>query len=221
MKMPLKKKSPILPRKNSKDFCLNYNLRIARSNLNLAVRELAEKTGLKPEAIYAYEGCYAFPSPRKARKIAWALSLKPGRLFPERFRELNKEIRRERERRKEDEKYQLNFVYLGSKLSELEESLTEMKREDLMLEEDFNLRQAIQDELRERIEQVLQSLNYRERKIIKMRYGLGEYSGDRYTLKECGEEFGVSRERIRQIEKKALRKLQEPDKIKILRDFVQ
>lgn len=62
--------------------------------------------------------------------------------------------------------------------------------------------------LKSRIEEVLQGLNWREREIIKLRYGLGD--GHAYTLDEVGKIFAVTRERIRQIESRAMRKLQQP-----------
>ena len=66
-----------------------------------------------------------------------------------------------------------------------------------------------QKEQGEAIEKVLKTLSYRERKIIELRYGLGE-DGHTYTLDEVGHVFKVTRARIRQIENKALRKLQQP-----------
>jgi RNA polymerase primary sigma factor len=68
--------------------------------------------------------------------------------------------------------------------------------------------QLDQSLLRSRIEEVLQGLNWREREIIKLRYGLGD--GHAYTLDEVGKIFAVTRERIRQIESRAMRKLQQP-----------
>ena len=62
--------------------------------------------------------------------------------------------------------------------------------------------------LKEKIDQVLKTLTYREREIIKLRYGLGD--GYTYTLEEVGRIFKVTRERVRQIEAKAVRKLQHP-----------
>jgi RNA polymerase primary sigma factor len=59
---------------------------------------------------------------------------------------------------------------------------------------------------RQQLAKVLKTLTYREREIIKLRYGLGD--GYSYTLEEVGHIFKVTRERIRQIEKKAIRKLQ-------------
>ena len=62
--------------------------------------------------------------------------------------------------------------------------------------------------LKEKIDSVLKTLTYREREIIKLRYGLGD--GYTYTLEEVGRIFKVTRERVRQIEAKAVRKLQHP-----------
>ncbi len=69
---------------------------------------------------------------------------------------------------------------------------------------------AAQEMLRGRIVDVLKTLSYREREIIKLRYGLGD--GYSYTLEEVGHIFKVTRERIRQIEAKAVRKLQQPSR---------
>ena len=62
--------------------------------------------------------------------------------------------------------------------------------------------------LKDKIEQVLKTLTYREREIIKLRYGIGD--GYTYTLEEVGRIFKVTRERVRQVEAKAIRKLQHP-----------
>lgn len=72
--------------------------------------------------------------------------------------------------------------------------------------------------LRHKIERILKTLSYREREIIKLRYGLGD--GFSYTLEEVGHVFQVTRERIRQIEAKALRKLQQPNRCQELVGFL-
>jgi RNA polymerase primary sigma factor len=77
---------------------------------------------------------------------------------------------------------------------------------------------ANQDMLRNRINKVLKTLSYREREIIKLRYGLGD--GYSYTLEEVGHIFKVTRERIRQIEAKAVRKLQQPSRSQELVGFL-
>ena len=73
--------------------------------------------------------------------------------------------------------------------------------------------------LRDRIEQTLQSLSFREREIIKLRFGLGV--GYTHTLEEVGKLFKVTRERVRQIEAKSLRKLQHPLRSRLLQGFVE
>ncbi|MFN5467025.1 MAG: sigma-70 family RNA polymerase sigma factor [Pirellulaceae bacterium] len=77
---------------------------------------------------------------------------------------------------------------------------------------------AGQEMLRDRINRVLKTLSYREREIIKLRYGLGD--GYSYTLEEVGHIFKVTRERIRQIEAKAVRKLQQPSRSQDLVGFL-
>ena len=72
--------------------------------------------------------------------------------------------------------------------------------------------------LKDQIEEVLGSLNEREQKVLKLRFGLED--GRARTLEEVGKEFDVTRERIRQIEAKALRKLRHPSRSKKLRDYL-
>jgi RNA polymerase primary sigma factor len=77
---------------------------------------------------------------------------------------------------------------------------------------------AAGDMLKQRIEQVLRTLTYREREILKLRYGIGD--GYTYTLEEVGRIFKVTRERVRQVEAKAIRKLQHPVRSRKLRGFM-
>ena len=71
--------------------------------------------------------------------------------------------------------------------------------------------------LRERMDEVLGTLTPREARILRLRFGLGQ---DRpYTLEEVGQKFGLTRERIRQIESKALRRLRQPSRARLLRDY--
>jgi RNA polymerase primary sigma factor len=98
-------------------------------------------------------------------------------------------------------------------------------------EEDTRLKEFIKDEitvspfesasqelLKGHIDEVLESLNPRERRVLSLRFGLKD--GRTRTLEEVGREFGVTRERIRQIEAKALRKLRHPSRSKRLRDYL-
>jgi RNA polymerase primary sigma factor len=80
-------------------------------------------------------------------------------------------------------------------------------------------RSASNELLRDKIEALLKTLTYREREIIRLRYGLGD--GYTYTLEEVGRIFKVTRERVRQIEAKAVRKLQHPVRAQQLAGFVE
>ena len=99
-------------------------------------------------------------------------------------------------------------------------------------EEDSRLKDFVEDEeikspteaasyelLKLHINEVLDSLNPRERRVLELRFGLKD--GHSRTLEEVGKEFGVTRERIRQIEAKALRKLRHPTRSKKLRDYLE
>ncbi len=72
--------------------------------------------------------------------------------------------------------------------------------------------------LREKIEEVLSTLSPREARILRLRFGL--HNGRSYTLEEVGQKFGLTRERIRQIEGKALRRLRHPRRARQLRDYL-
>jgi len=84
---------------------------------------------------------------------------------------------------------------------------------------DNPVERAGQGMLKERIGDVLDSLTFREREIVKLRYGIGD--GYTYTLEEVGRIFRVTRERVRQIEAKAIRKLQHPVRARKLAGFLE
>jgi len=90
-----------------------------------------------------------------------------------------------------------------------------LEDKDLPSPEDAASRQL----LREQLEEMLDDLTDREREVLHLRFGLE--GGHAYTLEEVGKRFGVTRERIRQIEAKALRKLRHPSRSRKLRDFLE
>ena len=84
--------------------------------------------------------------------------------------------------------------------------------------DDDPLYETHQAALKSRIEEAMEHLNYREREILRLRYGLAD--GYSYTLEEVGKIFSVTRERVRQIESKAVRKLQQPYRNRSLSSFL-
>ncbi|MBN1889123.1 MAG: sigma-70 family RNA polymerase sigma factor [Thermoflexales bacterium] len=89
------------------------------------------------------------------------------------------------------------------------------------IEDDVTLtptQHAYYDLLREKVEQVLNTLSPREARVLRMRFGL--INGQSYTLEEVGQKFGLTRERIRQIEGKALRRLRHPRRSRELREYL-
>ena len=73
--------------------------------------------------------------------------------------------------------------------------------------------------MREQLDEVLDTLTDREENVLRLRFGLDD--GKMRTLEDVGKVFNVTRERIRQIEAKALRKLRQPSRSKLLRDFIE
>jgi RNA polymerase primary sigma factor len=91
----------------------------------------------------------------------------------------------------------------------------------MFIEDEFSptpLQSAYQSMLREKVEEVLETLTPREARVLRMRFGLDD--GNAYTLEEVGQKFGLTRERIRQIEGKALRRLRHPRRSKGLKEYL-
>ena len=105
---------------------------------------------------------------------------------------------------------------LDQPVGEQEESVFGEFLEDYR--DDDPLLETNREALKVQIDLAMETLNYREREILRLRYGLAD--GYTYTLEEVGRIFQVTRERVRQIESKAVRKLQQPYRAKSLISFV-
>lgn len=110
-----------------------------------------------------------------------------------------------------------NIVSLDTPIKEDEDSsLVEFIPSDAHFG-DVVMHEVEQNNLREKIEEVLTSLSDQEQQVLRMRFGLDDDTPK--TLEEIGKVFGVTRERIRQIEAKAIRKLRHPSRLKLLKNF--
>ena len=110
-----------------------------------------------------------------------------------------------------------NVVSLDTPIKEDEDSsLVEFIPSDANLD-DVVIHEVEQKNLREKIDELLTGLNDQEQKVLRMRFGLDD--DEPKTLEEIGKVFGVTRERIRQIEAKAIRKLRHPSRLKQLKNF--
>ena len=135
--------------------------------------------------------------------------------MPEEIAEKTENISAEKVR--EIQKIALDPVSLETPIGEEDDSHLGdfIEDKDTLSPDDYTNNQLLKDE----INAVLQGLTEREEKVLRLRFGL--LDGRTRTLEEVGKEFNVTRERIRQIEAKALRKLKNPNRCKRLRDFVK
>lgn len=135
--------------------------------------------------------------------------------IPEEIAEKMENITAEKVR--EIQKIALDPVSLETPIGEEDDSHLGdfIEDKDTLSPDDYTNNQLLKDE----INAVLQGLTEREEKVLRLRFGL--LDGRTRTLEEVGKEFNVTRERIRQIEAKALRKLKNPNRCKRLRDFVK
>lgn len=100
-------------------------------------------------------------------------------------------------------------------LGKLTNSTTADEKEQISRDEKLSERNLIK--LKEKLRDILETLTERERKVLELRFGLG--GGYKKTLEELGQQFKVTRERIRQIEAKAVRKMRHPSRLKQLEGY--
>ncbi len=150
----------------------------------------------------------------KYKKIARELEQKLER--PAKPKEVAKEMGIDVEKAQEIVKIMQDTTSIETPVGKEEDSRLKDFIEDSTTLSPFDM--ASHELLRGQLEGVLDTLNDRERRVLELRFGLKD--GRSRTLEEVGKEFGVTRERIRQIEAKALRKLRHPSRSKRLRDYL-
>ncbi len=177
-----------------------------KMRFGLTEKDVARGMGICFTSLYRYERMQCYPSPATQKKICdyyrkMGVFLLEEDIFPEELKVFKPQPRYRAERVVKKE------VLL---------TLSEVDRR-LLPPAEYNIGDILRDrELRERVDAVLGTLTQREREIICMRYGIGT---PEMTLEEVGERLNISRERARQIEYQALKKLQHPLNYEKLEDF--
>jgi RNA polymerase sigma factor (sigma-70 family) len=178
----------------------NWRLRRAREAKGWSRRDLARASGLDATTVGNIEALARRPSEAAAEKLSLVLEVAAELLFPDALLDLGQ-----------------------SKRPELEVPLDEGAIRALdgrprlpMLEDPAEA--VADDSLRHAVETALQGLQDRERQVLTLLFGLDR--GERRTLDEVGQMLGVTGDRIRQVEARALRRLRHPDRSKALRPFV-
>ncbi|MCA9302331.1 RNA polymerase sigma factor RpoD [Candidatus Nomurabacteria bacterium] len=150
----------------------------------------------------------------KYRKVSRDLEQKLER--PAKPEEVAKEMEIDVEKAREIVKIMQDTASLEKAVGREEDSSLKDFIEDTSIASPFDSASHVL--LKDHIDEVLETLNPREKKVLELRFGLRD--GRNRTLEEVGKEFGVTRERIRQIEAKALRKLRHPSRSKSLKDYL-
>jgi len=187
----------------------NWNMRIARELKGWRQQDLAEAIGIGKQTIGQIETLRQFPNPERARRISEALGRNSAELFPEWLSD-----------------FRLKRVPASTEEESisLEEAISQhliAPNDPLLIDQGFEdeIERRVDSEiLGGRIDTVLETLAPRERRVLELRFGLKD--GRSRTLETVGREFNVTRDRIRQIEAKALRKLRHPKNSRLLKDFV-
>ena len=177
----------------------NPGLRRARLARGWTRAQLAQEAKVSQQAVGDYERLKKWPTVQNAERISLTLRIPEDSLFPEQLGFLVKTSGGARRVSTEVEVLALDFIPAG------------------LLEWDGNLSEAESFDRHERIEQVISTLTAREADVVRRRYGLA--GAESQTLEQVASAFHVTKERIRQIETRALRKLRHPTRTHVLRDY--
>jgi len=176
------------------------------------MKALADVAGVSFATISSYERLRAYPAEDVASRIATALGVDADYIFPQDMRNHISEVR---QMRKNHRRYQYKETPLSDELVVKLESQSKLATSEAQ----SPIAHATHNILKERLAGVLDTLGWREREIVKLRYGIE--TGYSYTLEEVGKIFNITRDRVRQIEAKALQKLQHPIRSRKLESFVE
>ena len=189
----------------------NAKMRKARERKKLTQKELGFRSGIGSASICAYENLRAWPDGNKARAICDVLGRTDvDEIFPIWMSEFLKP-------RKTDFNIYINVDRVALEAPELLELPDSIEVNKKTMEESVE-KNVDNNLLRKDLSKVMETLNDRERKILELRFGLVD--NNPHTLEQVGRKFGVNRERIRQVEAKALRKLRHPSRANSIRKHI-
>jgi RNA polymerase sigma factor (sigma-70 family) len=183
----------------------NYRLRDARLRMGYTRRRLALEMGTTPSTIGKYEALKDWPTTAMQKRVADALQDEAGYLFPD---EVALRLRGH-------SAHTVTSVLPIESLALESPELRRLEAPDQLAE---FLDNAVKGDLHDLMATTLDSLTERERRVLRMRFGLDD---EPLTLRATADAFGVTPERIRQIEVRALRKLRHPSRSKLLRPFLE
>jgi len=181
----------------------NAELRKRRLEMGLTQEELGILCGLGKSTISHIEGFRNWPNDEQKRAISKYLGVQEKTIFPEWMEQFKVKRSSFSTEHIITERLLPNIIKTLSIPSQIDDTEEKIDRQFM--------KEAVKD--------ILGSLSDRERKVVEMRFGLDE-KGER-TMEEVGKQFGVGRERIRQIEAKALRKLRHPYQRANLQEFIK
>lgn len=182
----------------------NYSLRTARLRLGLTAEQLGKRVGINLQIILKYENLRAYPPPERAQAIAGALGVSVESIFAPWLSEFQ---------------LQNGPSILDDAHFSLQEAFAAgIQLSSLASPEDDQIQELDKELLHERMAEVLADLPRREQRALALRFGLnGE---EQHTLEQAGQKLEVNKERARQIEAQALRKLRHPRLAQRLRPFL-
>ncbi len=178
----------------------NWHLWKARTRLGYTQQQLADLAGVGIHKVSQFETLKLWPKPNEADELASILGVDGYVLFPDALRERCANV-------PASVRFSVPLAALPA------------PEDPALLEAPDMLEGPLNDALRVSLAAVVGTLNPREQEVLRLRFGLD--GGEAHTLGEIGKAFGLSTERIRQMEAKALRKLRHPSRSKKLKDYLE